>query len=195
MFIKLLQKFKLTRWVVYQIIKSHGRDGANKIASLLIKSNKILDIGMGSGHVCHELQKRGYNVHPVDVVNLSFVPGLIPEIYDGQRLPYADKTFNVALLLLVLHHTKNPESIIADAQRVAKRVIISEDIYTNTYDKYLTFFLDSLLNLEFFGHPHTNKSDKAWLDYFKKQGLQIEHAAYSKSLGGSLKNATYVLKT
>lgn len=195
MIIKILQKFKPSRWLVYQLLKAHGRDGADQITPMLKKKDKIIDIGSGSGHVCYELRQRGYNVQPVDVVNLSFVPDIVPELYDGKRLPYPDKTFDTALIMLVLHHTGNPESIIAEARRVARQIIIMEDIYNNWFDKYRTYILDSMLNLEFFGHPHSNRTDHAWRNYFEKQGFSLKHASYTKSFGGALKHATYVLET
>jgi len=46
--------------------------------------------------------------------------------------------------------------------------VIIEDIYGGLVGKYATFFFDNLFNLEFFGHPHSNKSDEEWKKCFKK---------------------------
>jgi hypothetical protein len=73
----------------------------------------------------------------------------------------------------VLHHAPNPEAVLQEAARVAKRVIITEDVYYNIVHKYATFFMDSLLNLEFIGHPHSNKTDAQWREVFQKAGLRL----------------------
>jgi len=95
--------------------------------------------------------------------------------------------------LTVLHHTSHPEKIIEEAKRVSKRIIIIEDIYTNIFNKYLTYFFDSLLNIEFIGHPHTNKNDKELREAFNKFGLKIVEARYSHSFI-VFNHATYYLE-
>lgn len=143
--------------------------------------NSIIDIGAGTCHIADLLIQKGYKVSPVDVVNLSFSPKTSPIIYDGIKLPFKNKNFDTAILITVLHHTKNPETILAEASRVARQVIVIEDIYKNPLHKRLTHFLDSLLNLEFKDHPHTNKTDEQWQQLFTKMNLQLVSVSYAKS--------------
>ena len=35
------------------------------------------------------------------------------------------------------------------------------------------YIIDGLINLEFIGHPHSNKKDEDWLLTFKKLGLRV----------------------
>ena len=114
-----------------------------------------MDIGSGTCNVCEILSKKGYEITPLDVHDLSFVNNIKPVIYDGNKIPYANNKFDQTLILTVLHHTPNPEKILQEAKRVSKRIIIIENVYSNWLHKYLTYFFDSLLNLEFIGHPHT----------------------------------------
>ena len=81
-----------------------------------------------------------------------------------------------------MHHTPNPAEIIKEAKRVCKRIIIVEDINENKFRKYLTNFLDSLYNLEFIGHPHSNKTDQEWKALFKKLELKIKDMEYIKPI-------------
>lgn len=152
-----------------------------KIKFFLKKEDRILDIGAGTCNVCEILLRDGYRITPLDVQDLSFVDNIKPILYNGNKIPFRDNKFDVALILTVLHHTSRPEKIIEEAKRISKRIIIIEDIYINKFHKYLTYFFDSLLNLEFINHPHTNKNDKQWKEVCEKLGLKLIGAKYSRS--------------
>ena len=47
--------------------------------------------------------------------------------YDGGTLPYEDGSFDVVILADVLHHEENPDRLIAESVRVAKRLLIIKD--------------------------------------------------------------------
>jgi hypothetical protein len=68
-----------------------------------------------------------------------------------------------------------------------------EDIYTTQFHKYLTFFMDSVTNFEFFGHPHTNKTDKEWRIEFKNLGFRIQEVRIH-GFWYFFTSATYVLE-
>jgi len=153
----------------------------------------MLDIGSGNGVLCAELRERGFEVTALDVSNLSFSDRIKPVVYDGERMPFGDDSFDVGLLVTVLHHTRVPDRVLAEANRVAKRVIVIEEIYSNLIDKYLTYLVDSLFNLEFFGHPRTNRTDAGWREAFQRLGFMIVAAKYSRSIL-FLRRVTYVLE-
>jgi len=81
-----------------------------------------------------------------------------------------------------------------EAKRVSKKIIIIEEIYTNIFNKYLTYFIDSLLNLEFIGHPHTNKTDKEWKLLFGQLGLKLTDAKYSRTFLVKTRQVIYCLE-
>jgi len=66
--------------------------------------------------------------------------------------------------------------------RVANRIVIIEDIYGGLVGKYATFFFDNLFNLEFFGHPHSNKSDEEWKKCFKRLGFSLVREDKKRSM-------------
>jgi len=193
MLVRFLQKHRFLRDCIFRLGENRGKEFADWITPFLSKKNKILDIGTGTGHVCQELNNRGYKAHPLDVENLSFTPNVNPQIFDGKRIPYLRNAFDVSLLLTVLHHTDKPEEVLRESVRVARRIIIIEDIYTSSLHKYTTFFFDSLLNLEFAGHPHSNKSDSEWRAIFKAHKLRLVEARYFRSYG-IFKQVVYVLE-
>ncbi len=146
----------------------------DRIAVFLKSGDQVLDIGTGNGGLCRELRNRGFEVQPVDVKNISFFDDVEPLIYNGRKLPFEDGSFSVAMLITVLHHIADPEIVLREAIRVSRgRIIVMEDIYKNPVQKYLTYFTDSLVNLEFSGHPHTNKDDAGWKQVFEDCGLRL----------------------
>jgi hypothetical protein len=96
-------------------------------------------------------------------------------------------------LITVLHHTKDPVGLLKEASRVSKSVVIMEDIYDNNFQKYLTYFFDSLVNFEFIGHPHSNKSDQEWKKEFRDLNLKLIDTRYGK-IWGVFNEAFYYLK-
>ena len=164
-----------------------------RIRKYLRLNETILDIGAGPGSVCLLLDEDGYFVTPIDVEDRSLTDEVKPTIYDGITLPFKGGSFDAALILTVLHHTENPRCILLEAKRVAGKIIIIEDIYTNVFQQYLTYTLDSIFNFEFVGHPHGNKSDGEWKELFYELGLTLKDCRYDRFLL-FFRQATYYLE-
>ncbi len=163
------------------------------ISDHLNLGDSILELGSGMGSVVHELRRHQHQVTAVDVQDTSVRHDLKPLIYDGERLPFADQAFDVCLLLTVLHHCPNPDQVLSEAGRVARRVIVIEDIYSSDLQRKLTHWLDSLLNWEFQGHPHNNRNDTAWRNSFRKSAMQLLFASKHR-VALVFCQAIYVLK-
>jgi len=153
----------------------------------------ILEVGSGNGALTVLLRKAGHAVQALDIADRSVFPSVNPILYDGDRFPFADRTFDTCQLITMLHHTPEPEHLIREAMRVADRIIIMEDIYEGELQKRITFLADSLVNGEFHGHPHTNRTDAAWREAFARMGLQVEFSEEYRFLG-VFRQATYVLR-
>ena len=179
--IEFLQKNKFTRKIIYKLGRSRAKKMVKNIEKYFNKTDKILDIGSGICNICEILKEENFNVTPLDIKNLSFVDNIEPIIYNGDKIPFDDNEFDVALISTVLHHCRKPEEIIKEAKRVSKRIVIIEDIYLNEIHKHLTYFFDSLINLEFTGHPHTNKTNEGWQALFKKLNLKLKDVKYANS--------------
>lgn len=143
------------------------------IKPMLEGSETVLDLGCGSGEVSKALTELGYKVTSVDVVNKVKVDGVNVLIYDGKKIPFENKKFDTLLLITVLHHVGWYEELLMEAGRVGKKVIVVEDVYENWWDRINIWFWDSVLNLEFFGHPHNNKDNVGWKKCFEKLGFKI----------------------
>ena len=153
----------------------------HQMAPYLTPGDRILDLGCGTCHVADALIANGHGRPTLlDVEDFSFVESLTPQLYDGAVIPFEDKRFDVVLLVTVLHHTREPERLIVEAARVANRLIVIEDVYGSFIGRIATNVMDSVSNLEFFGHPHANRSDREWRACFRKLGLALLDARYSR---------------
>lgn len=188
-----LYKYRFSKNLVYQILKARAKDLANMVSPYLNKGELVLDIGPASCTVTETLIKHGLKVFPLDVENYSIVDAVLPTIYDGHRMPFKDNQFDTSLILFVLHHTPDPAKILAEAQRVSRKILVLEDIVTSPAHKFLTGALDSLMNLEFYDQPHTNKSDEEWQSIFGNLSLKLLAQEY-KSSAAVMRHALYFLE-
>jgi ubiquinone/menaquinone biosynthesis C-methylase UbiE len=191
--IALAQKIDKPLQIGYKIGDARAKLYVSKAKKYLKRGDKILDFGSGSCNVVEILRDDGFDVTPVDIVNMSFVKGIKPVIYDGKKLPFKNNQFDVGLILVVLHHIADPEAAIREVSRVCKKVIIIEEVYENLIRNYATFIWDSVVNIEFIGHPHSNKTDEAWKETFKIIGLKLK-SEDERILFGFLKENTYYLE-
>lgn len=176
-----------------KIAAGRTKEILRKIEVHISKNDNIVDIGSGLCLVASALKKKSYKVVCSDVKNYSLFPEIKPVLLNGRRLPFSDNKFDVALLVTVLHHTERPLDVLREAKRVAKRIIVMEEIYDSFLQKHLTFFMDSLTNLQFINHPHTNKTDEDWKKIFLDMKLTLLQANY-RNFWGVFTSAVYHLK-
>ncbi|MEL6338699.1 MAG: class I SAM-dependent methyltransferase [Myxococcota bacterium] len=170
-----------------------ARSKIERIASYLNSDDRILDVGTGYGLVSDGLvAEHGFTVERCDVVDEQLADGPRPTLFDGRRLPYESDSYDVAMLLTVLHHVHDPEALLSEARRVARRLLIIEDVYSGPLQRRLTYAADSLFNFEFGNHPHSNRTDPEWRACFCRLSLEIEGFRSDRYLGLFRQN-TYAL--
>ncbi|MEK7510333.1 MAG: methyltransferase domain-containing protein [Patescibacteria group bacterium] len=177
---KFLFHNSLFRKIAYRGSRSRADYILMVIEPYLKESDRILDIGAGSCAIAEVLRNKKFSVTPLDIENLSLVSDIKPLLYDGKVLPFQNNAFDVSLLISTLHHLPKPEEIVLEARRISRTIIIVEDIFDNRMEEYITYFFDSLLNQEFKGHPHSNKTDSGWRSLFKQLDLTLRDAQYKK---------------
>ena len=178
---QLICEFRPAHLILNPLGRGRAQHFYRHTKDLFAGQNTVLDLGCGLGHLSQLLIQKGLRVTSVDIKNLCIVDRLKPLIYDGRHLPFPDRHFDLALISTVLHHTPHPERVISEAARVSRRLIIIEEIYHHPLQRYLTFFFDSLSNLDFTHHPHTNKTDAQWRQLFKILHLDVQKASYFTS--------------
>ena len=187
-------------WMVGGFPRINLEHRAEELVSLFGSSiphrSKVLDIGGGWGFYVDPLTRsRDCRVTVLDVTKPGFSKAPVVT-YSGGEMPFPDKSFDVSLLITVLHHVKSPEKVLAEARRVTRRmVIVVEDLYRHWAGRIWTILRDSLFNLEFIGHPCQFRKKREWFECFQKLGfkLESEQEIYTFLLGLRILNGIFVL--
>jgi ubiquinone/menaquinone biosynthesis C-methylase UbiE len=146
----------------------------SRITPFLREGDKIVDIGCGNARLAYGLKQNGFDICLLDIANLSDFSDFTPIVYNGNQMPFEDKKFDKALLITVLHHTENPLEVLKEAKRIAKEIIMIEDIYRNLFQQYLTYFMDTLVNFGFSNMTYQNRNDAEWKHIFSALSLKIQ---------------------
>ena len=165
-------------------------------AEFIPSKARVLDIGGGWGFYAEPLKRlRDCQVTVLDVVEPSFRK--VPVVtYGGGEMPFPDKSFDVSLLITMLHHVETPERLLREARRVTRRfVVVVEDLYRHSVGRIWTVLRDSLLNLEFVGHPRQFRMKEEWFRCFRGLGFKVESEkeVYTFLLGLRILNGIFVL--
>jgi SAM-dependent methyltransferase len=106
------------------------------VRPLVRPGDRVLDIGAGDCRLDLLLKRDPVcDVVPVDVAdgNRTDLP---LTLFNGSRLPFPDDSFDVALLVFVLHHAEDPRAVLTEARRVSRRqVIVFEDVNVTWRDR------------------------------------------------------------
>ena len=101
---------------------------ARHFAQLLPPNASGLDVGCGDGQLAKQLMELRPDVRIVGIDVLAREVCSIPfELFDGQTIPYPNDSFDVTILVDVLHHTQEPMVLLSEASRVAKTGVLIKD--------------------------------------------------------------------
>ena len=185
------------RWTSIPELSSRAEFFVSLFEKYLSANSEVLDIGGGWGFYAAPLKKRGHHLVVLDAVKPGYQEAPVVICEPGQPIPFPDKSFDVSLMITMLHHTSDPEAVINEARRVTrKRLIVVEDIYHHALGRFWTVLRDRIYNFEYFGHPCQFKKSEGWKELFNKMGLRLaaEHQANTRLMGLSILNAVYVLE-
>jgi SAM-dependent methyltransferase len=158
---------------------------------------RLVDIGGGSGLLGEAIAQffPGKQVTAIDVVE-RFLPGLTIAHcgFDGQSVPFADRSFDCALLCNVLHHVPRPQRgrLLAEALRVTggASVVIKDHVAASGLDRARLAWLDCLGNLPFGGMVRAEYlSIIEWQALFEQAGCAAESFSGSPYRAGFAKLA------
>lgn len=100
---------------------------AAAIAERLPQGARVLDIGCGSGELARLVMERRPDVRVTGIDVLVRPDTAIPvTAYDGARIPFDDGAFDAAMIVDVLHHTDDPQAVLAEVARVACVVVVKD---------------------------------------------------------------------
>lgn len=136
----------------------------------------ILDIGCGDGLLAKQLTERvpGTTITGVDVLVRpnTHIP---VHSFDGSRIPFDDNSFDIVLMVDVLHHAGDPRKLLRETKRVARRHIIIKD---HTREGILAHA--TLASMDWVGNIHQGVqltynywSRKEWDDAFRDNHMAV----------------------
>lgn len=89
---------------------------------------EILDLGCATGDYCSNLESMGFSCTGVDInpeyVQKACEKGIKAYVMSVDNLDFPDNSFDTVLLFEVLEHIKNPEDVLKEAKRVARKNIL-----------------------------------------------------------------------
>jgi SAM-dependent methyltransferase len=122
-----------------------------------------IDVATGGGHVARRLREAG-----LEVVSSDPAPGMRPDVICfAEELPFADRSFDLAVTRVAAHHFTDPAEAARELGRVASRcVIVADTIYDG----------EKLERAEKLRDPShvRNYSEAEWRAFLEGGGLLIE---------------------
>jgi SAM-dependent methyltransferase len=158
------------------IFKRRNKVLTDHLSRLIPQGANVLDIGCGDGQLDHLiLQIRSdIEIKGIDIVQRkkSYIPVVL---FDGEKVPYRDGSFDVALFVDVLHHTEDPLSLLKEAVRVTRKIIIVKDHTCNRFLAGLTLhIMDWIGNARYaLSLPYNYWTKERWLEAFASLHVSV----------------------
>lgn len=149
---------------------------AGHIAPWLPSGCRVVDVGCGDGALATALLQLRPDLEITGLDVLVRSSAKIPVVaFDGKVIPHADASFDVALLVDVLHHTEGLEVLLGEARRVARTVVLKDHTRTGLLAGPTLRFMDWVGNAEHgVALPYNYLTEARWRESFTALGLRIE---------------------
>jgi ubiquinone/menaquinone biosynthesis C-methylase UbiE len=172
-----------------------------KLAPYLAPAAEVLDLGSGTGLISRWLASR-VGIRPTLADVAEFDNRVLDYPYlrmtDPVSVPVGDQSFDVVMMLFVLHHVErweDQERLVAEAGRIARRrVLILEDTPTSRLDRVMNVAWDWVLNLRHgVPRPFTFRTVEGWSVVFRRAGLRVRAADTYRAMWPTLMSYHHTL--
>jgi len=149
---------------------------AAALAAQIPASASVLDIGCGDGTIAGLIAELRPDIS-IKGVEVMTRPGCRIECvpFDGSRLPFPDRSFDVCMLVDVLHHTGDVSVLLREAARASRsNVLLKDHLSENGFDHATLRFMDWVGN-----RPHgvtlayNYQGRQQWNAHFAACGLKV----------------------
>lgn len=149
---------------------------SGRLAPMIPSQARVLDVGCGDGLVSRLLVEARPDlwIQGIDnqVRKLSFIPVLQ---FDGHALPFPESSFDVVMMVDVLHHATNQISLLHESKRVTNKAILLKDHLCHSYlSNAILRFMDRVGNRR---HdvplPHCYWPASKWFETFARLELRV----------------------
>ena len=168
------------------IARARGMIDQGQIQNFVSARDIVIDIGTGRGHVTELLQEQtGARIYTSDLEDLRTNDTKKDQsffIANGRKMPLADQSVDVVLMLDLLHHCLRQEELLGEAYRVlrpAGRLVLLEDTIPEVSNPLLRRILktvvgveDTILNFQSLGtNPHNLHTISDWQQIISQVGF------------------------
>ncbi len=116
---------------------------ANHISGLIPHGGRVLDVGCGDGTIDMLISRQRPDITVTGLDVLARPNAKIKvEKFDGLNLPYPDQSFDVVMLVDVLHHAMAPRALLGEAARVGKELLIKDHYCDSPFATATLTFMD-----------------------------------------------------
>ena len=167
----------------------------DRLAGLLPRDARMLDLGCGDGLLSAAITEVRSDVTVAGVDVLARSDAKIPvESFDGRTIPYPTGSFDVVMLVDVVHHADDPERLLREAARVAGRfVLIKDHLLEGVLAEPTLRFMDWVGNAHHgVALPYNYWSRVRWERAFRSLGLKVD--AWAENLGLYPRPASWVFE-
>ena len=157
----------------------HGRRVevlARHLADLLPRDSSVLDVGAGDGHLADRVAQLRPDLRLIGVDVLVRAGARIPvQPFDGTRLPFDDNGVDAVMMIDVLHHASDQQTLLRETARVAKRrVVIKDHMVRGPLARPTLRFMDWVGNARHgVALPYAYWSEDQWREAFDRFGLRV----------------------
>ena len=199
--------------MVKKNLDEENRKRAGKLVELFhshVRGDTVLDVGCLDGSILQELTKLNPKISGFGVdIEQNMKMGFPLVLYNGAQIPFKTNSVDTVTCIFVLHHAKHPIKLLQEFNRVSKKhVVIIEDLMNPPVGGFLVKSLHYLFDflvlfISIFkrikwqpGFPYNFKSDKDWLNIFRKLELKSVYEKNFKLLPRApVNHKLYILDT
>jgi len=150
---------------------------SEQMAPLFPLASRVLDIGSGDGQIAMLIKQIRPDVQTTAVDVLLRSDTRIPvQLYNGRSLPFEEGSFDMCMLVDVLHHAQEPLMLLGEARRVCRRAIVIKDhALEGVFARETLGFMDQVGNRRHgVALPHIYWSLAEWMEAFESLELSVE---------------------
>ena len=161
-----------------RVEKARAEFNFRSIQAQIPRGSRVLDVGAWSCYLGELLRDRmGCEVLSLDVINANKTD--MPfQVFDGRTLPVDAGSFDVVLLLYVLHHAADDQPLLHEANRVLRErgcLLVAEDSVDGLWNRVLTVgFHGWLWLVTRMSCDGTFRTADQWLKRFSEAGLGVK---------------------
>lgn len=166
---------------------------ADLVSPYIIKGEKVLDVGAGTGIISKILSRKA-DVNLLDIKDYNQTD-LPLKLFDGKKIPFKDKSFDTVLLLTVFHYIPNQVEFLKELKRIANKIIIVDDVHKTAFGKFISNLNDTIVSNTVGIFTKFNfLKDEEFKKMFRKAGLRLVDSKNTRSFLRITMQKIYVLE-